>query len=201
MLTSACVQLRRAFKHTRVQVIQPHLREGPHRDVGPADAAVQFPQLEAARLLCISAAAMFSTSSSTAAVAGQQQQKFIPSIAEGLRLVQSAGQELRTMDFVELIDRIITVFDHLGPVLVFAKQDMHTKAESLRQAAPTHPKLQDIVKADKAAGILTQKNSRARNLHRLTAVLHFMRLLLSKLLEAPTISVKVRPPLKRCDHL
>ncbi len=45
--------------------------------------------------------------------------------------------------------------------------------------------------ADKQAGIVTQKNSCGRNLHRLNVVLTFLRLLLNKLLDDANMSVKV----------
>ena len=49
-----------------------------------------------------------------------------------------------------------------------------------------------VLLADTQAGTLTQKNSCARNLHRLNAVLTFMRLLLARLITDSQVSIKVR---------
>lgn len=121
---------------------------------------------------------------------GPPKKKFIPEIAEGLRVAQSNGDNVHTLDFVVLMDKIIIVFEFLGPILAFAKADMHSKAETLRTAASVHPTLGGLVEADKKAGLVATKNSCARNLHRLTSVLKFMRLLLIKLVEGPTVSLK-----------
>jgi hypothetical protein len=117
-------------------------------------------------------------------------ERFLPAIAAALADVQSEGENISTLSMVKLFEKILMVFDHLGPVLHFAKQDMYSKCESLKQAAANHATLKQLVEADKAAGVVTKKNSCGRNLHRLNAVLCFMRLLLSKLLEDVNISIK-----------
>ncbi|GAX75706.1 hypothetical protein CEUSTIGMA_g3149.t1 [Chlamydomonas eustigma] len=117
-------------------------------------------------------------------------ERFLPAIAAALADVQNEGDSISTLSMVKLFEKILMVFDHLGPVLLFAKQDMYSKCESLKQAAATHATLKQMVEADKAAGVVTKKNSCGRNLHRLNAVLTFMRLLLFKLLEDANISIK-----------
>mmetsp|Transcript_16559 Transcript_16559/g.35834 ORF Transcript_16559/g.35834 Transcript_16559/m.35834 type:complete len:229 (+) Transcript_16559:101-787(+) len=115
---------------------------------------------------------------------------FLPDLVKLLRLVISEGGHVSTADFTKLMDHLITVFDYLGTVLHFAKHDMLVKNDSLKAAALQKPTLKDIVDADKAAGTVTTKNSCARNLHRLTSVIAFTKLLLEKLTEAPSVTVK-----------
>lgn len=99
---------------------------------------------------------------------------------------------MSTMAVVNMVEKIIRVFDYLGAVLSFAKSDMHAKCESLRAIAPMRPTLQDIITADVEARVVTKKNSCGRNLHRLTGVIRFLRLFLEQLLKSPSITLKVR---------
>jgi hypothetical protein len=69
---------------------------------------------------------------------------------------------------------------------------MQTKCDSLKVGAAKHATLRGLVDADKKAGIVTQKNSCGRNLHRLNSVLAFMRLLLAKLMESDKTTPKAR---------
>eukprot|EP00955_Chlamydomonas_euryale_P062409 358374-Chlamydomonas_euryale.AAC.9 len=119
------------------------------------------------------------------------EEKFFPSLVSGLRDLQAEGDAISTMTVVNLVERIIRVFDYLGTVLAFAKVDMHAKCESLRAAAATHPTLEGLVQADIQAGMVTTKNSCGRNLHRLTAVIKFLRLFLTQLLDSPNNTLKV----------
>ena len=47
---------------------------------------------------------------------------FLPSIEVALRAVAAQGEDVSTADFAALMEGIMVVFDHLGPVLYFAKQ-------------------------------------------------------------------------------
>ena len=77
----------------------------------------------------------------------EEPQRFLPRIASALAAVREQGDEISTASMAALFDSIITVFDHLGPVLHFAKQDMHSKCESLKEAAATHATLRGLVDA------------------------------------------------------
>jgi hypothetical protein len=118
--------------------------------------------------------------------------RFLALIAEGVREVAAQlEQGVQTGALAQLVDHITIVFDHLGPVLHFAKAEMHSKCETLKAKAKACPMLADIVAADRKAGTLAVKNSAARNLHRLTTVIMFMRKLLEKLLLDQACSLKV----------
>ena len=61
---------------------------------------------------------------------------FLPSIAGGVRAVTSQlEQGVQTEALATLVDHITIVFDHLGPVLHFAKAEMHSKCETLKAKA------------------------------------------------------------------
>jgi hypothetical protein len=49
-------------------------------------------------------------------------ERFLPAIAAALADVQSEGKNISTINMVKLFEKILMVFDHLGPVLHFAKQ-------------------------------------------------------------------------------
>ena len=46
---------------------------------------------------------------------------FLNAIADALATVRDQGEEISTAAMVELFEAILKVFDHLGPVLHFAK--------------------------------------------------------------------------------
>lgn len=130
---------------------------------------------------------------------------FLPSLVEALRTVLVQGQDMRTADFVKLVNCISRVFSYIGSVMSFAKTDVVAKAASLQAASEQHELLRTMVEQDERAGVATVKNSNARNLHRLAGCVKFLRLLLEKLLESRTTSMKVRalPPCTRmhaCMH-
>lgn len=112
------------------------------------------------------------------------QQKFLPGLASALHVVRrqvEAQQPIKTLSFTKVIDRVAVVFDFLGSVLHFAKKEVVAKNRSLVQASAKHPNLTELVDADRRAGTVTVKDSGARNLHRLAAVIRFAALLLEKL--------------------
>lgn len=115
--------------------------------------------------------------------------KFLPALTEAAKKVAAQGGSIDTLDFTNLCDTMIMVFDYLGTVFYFAKTEMQGKTDSLKEAAKQHAKLNDIVVADRAAGKVTTKNSCARNLHRLMSALDFVTILLEKLVDNPTVTV------------
>eukprot|EP00955_Chlamydomonas_euryale_P084820 364009-Chlamydomonas_euryale.AAC.6 len=138
-----------------------------------------------------------------AASSGRASQGFLPGIAAGAAALLAEGDRgggsgvaLRTADLASCVDAIAEIFDHMGPVLHFARADMTSKVESLRSVAPQRPTLAEVVESDKAAGTLTTRGSPARNLHRLTAVITFMRVLLEQMLADRNAQLKVGCP--RC---
>ena len=50
---------------------------------------------------------------------------FLNAIADALAAVRAQGEEISTAAMVELFEAILKVFDHLGPVLHFAKVMVH----------------------------------------------------------------------------
>lgn len=76
-----------------------------------------------------------------------QKPRFLPSIATALAAVQQQGNEITTNSIANLFDSIILIFDYLGPVLHFAKHDMHSKCESLKKASEQHATLRALVEA------------------------------------------------------
>ncbi|KAG2495365.1 hypothetical protein HYH03_006633 [Edaphochlamys debaryana] len=67
---------------------------------------------------------------------------------------------------------------------------MGGKVESLKKAAHQHSTLTAVVAADVKANTATSKGSCARNLHRLMLVITFVRLMLSNLLDNPSMQLK-----------
>ena len=116
--------------------------------------------------------------------------RFLPRICLALQRVLDQGDDISTLQFTELMQTVMEVFDLLGPVLYFAKSELATKCESLKKRAETHGTLRELVQADKDSGTVTTKNSPARNLHRLNSVLTFMRILLDKLCKDQTTTPK-----------
>ncbi|KAI8468514.1 MAG: glycolipid transfer protein [Monoraphidium minutum] len=88
-------------------------------------------------------------------------------------------------DFVDSSEAILPFFDHLGPVFSVARHEFDSKLSSLRGAALEHSTLGEIVRADRARGAATAKNSRTRNLHRLAAAIAFVKILFERLMRAP----------------
>ena len=78
---------------------------------------------------------------------GNEKTRFLPSIAAALAAVQQQGDEITTVAIANLFDSIILIFDYLGPVLHFAKHDMHSKCESLKKASGQYATLRDLVDA------------------------------------------------------
>mmetsp|Transcript_13049 Transcript_13049/g.35538 ORF Transcript_13049/g.35538 Transcript_13049/m.35538 type:complete len:233 (+) Transcript_13049:52-750(+) len=118
---------------------------------------------------------------------------FLPNLASAIKTAHEEGEDLSTNTFVSLIDAVVRVFDYLGPLLQVARMDMNIKNNTLREA--TEPLVEplpisSLVEADKRANKVTEKDSRARNLHRLTAVVTFMRVLLENFVRSREITVK-----------
>eukprot|EP00798_Chlamydomonas_sp_ICE-L_P022696 gene22696-29851_t len=118
-------------------------------------------------------------------MAASDEGNLLPQLVQQLLFVRDEIPNIKTLDFINLIEHVVVIFDKLGAVLAFAKADMVIKCASLRSVADKCPTLKDIYEADKATKTLTKKGSNARNLHRLTGVLSFLRLLLMKLIEDP----------------
>ena len=78
---------------------------------------------------------------------GNEKTRFLPSIANALAAVQQQGDEITTVAIANLFDSIILIFDYLGPVLHFAKHDMHSKCESLKKASGQYATLRALVDA------------------------------------------------------
>jgi hypothetical protein len=93
-----------------------------------------------------------------------------------------------TADFATLCDCQLKIFDHLGAFMYYAKVEMNAKNQTLKDAAPKLPTLAQMVEADQAAGTVTTKGSCSRSLHRLIVALDFLRELLKRLFEDPTIT-------------
>jgi hypothetical protein len=117
-------------------------------------------------------------------------EKFLSGLTQALVVVHAKGKPISTIDFITVCERILPVFDHLGSVFVFAKNEMSSKKDSIIKVAATHTTLDQIIDADKVAGVTTKKNSCARNLHRLTSVITFVQRLLEKLCESSTSTLR-----------
>lgn len=115
---------------------------------------------------------------------------FLSSLVGAAKLAADEGSSLSTAGFTSLIDHVVRVFDYLGPLLQVARMDMVVKNGTLKDASGRLPLLADMVQADRAANTVTTKDSCSRNLHRLTSVVTFMRVLLENFLRSPDVTMK-----------
>ena len=71
--------------------------------------------------------------------------RLLPGLVAALNVVHAQIPAIHIFDFTELIERASVIFDQLGSVLAFAKQDMVTKVEILRRAIPAAPTVAEIL--------------------------------------------------------
>ncbi|GIL77036.1 hypothetical protein Vretimale_3239 [Volvox reticuliferus] len=116
--------------------------------------------------------------------------RYLEGLAESLRNVHQQGDTIVSADFACLCEHILEAFDHLGTIMYFAKLEMGGKVESIKRVSGQLTTLREVVAADIAANRATLKGSCARNLHRLMLVITFVRLMLSNLLENPSMQLK-----------
>ncbi|KAJ9531530.1 hypothetical protein QJQ45_015004 [Haematococcus lacustris] len=123
-------------------------------------------------------------------MAAEDSARFLPALVLAMQQVHQEGQDISTRSFALLMEHILGIFDYLGAVLHFAKADMITKSNSLKQVAVQLPLLRDVVQEDSRRGTVTVKDSCARNMHRLVCVVTFMRVLLEQFARSPSVTVK-----------
>lgn len=116
--------------------------------------------------------------------------KLLDGLASQAKAVSAQKDSIPTESFTTLIDHMLPLFNFLGTALSFAKSEMNEKLTSLKEAQATKKLLAEIVAADKEAGTITKKGSTGRNLHRLMTSLLFVKILLEKLLENTSTSLK-----------
>ncbi|GLI59613.1 hypothetical protein VaNZ11_001545 [Volvox africanus] len=116
--------------------------------------------------------------------------RYLEGLAESLRNVHQQGDTIFSADFACLCEHILEAFDHLGTIMYFAKLEMGGKVESIKRVSGQLTTLREVVAADIEANRATHKGSCARNLHRLMLVITFVRLMLSNLLENPSMQLK-----------
>ena len=93
----------------------------------------------------------------------------------------TTGNALSTAGFTRATAELLPLFDSLGTVFHFAKNELETKRMSLVAVQDTLQTLQAVVDADVAANCVTVRGSAARNLHRLASSLAFAAELLAAL--------------------
>ncbi|GFR42075.1 hypothetical protein Agub_g2896 [Astrephomene gubernaculifera] len=118
------------------------------------------------------------------------QSRYLEVLAASLRTVHQQGDAITAKDFSSLCEHILEAFDHLGTIMYFAKLEMGGKVESIKRVSGQLTTLREVVEADVKANKATVKGSCARNLHRLMLVITFVRLMLSNLLDNPTMQLK-----------
>ena len=116
--------------------------------------------------------------------------RYLEGLAASLRAVHEQGDTITSADFASLCEHILDAFDHLGTIMYFAKLEMGGKVDSIKRVSGQLTTLREVVEVDVMANRATQKGSCARNLHRLMLVITFVRLMLSNLLDNPTMQLK-----------
>ncbi|GLC37363.1 hypothetical protein PLESTB_001595300 [Pleodorina starrii] len=116
--------------------------------------------------------------------------RYLEGLAASLLVVHQQGDAIASADFASLCEHILEAFDHLGTIMYFAKLEMGGKVESIKRVSAQLITLREVVEVDIRANRATNKGSCARNLHRLMLVITFVRLMLSNLLENPSMQLK-----------
>ncbi|GMH35888.1 hypothetical protein BSKO_03756 [Bryopsis sp. KO-2023] len=117
------------------------------------------------------------------------QDHFLPRLGVALK-VAIAQPKISTKNFIVVCEEVLPVFDHLGAVFSFAKLEFAAKNASLEKVAPQLATLEEMVAADKMKGVVTQKGSCARNLHRLLSAIIFIQTLIRELARSPDSTLK-----------
>ncbi|KAL4433930.1 hypothetical protein ABPG75_000371 [Micractinium tetrahymenae] len=105
---------------------------------------------------------------------GASPDHWLPTMTQAFMALDSSTHAINTAEFATAMEKVLPIFEKIGTVFLFARHEMHTKIDTIKAVQAQMASLDQVVAAGKQDGTITQKNSPARNVHRLLNTLNFI---------------------------